>query len=602
MDKKFSRESVLRPHHGPKKRKFHGNRYTDEQSSTFASTSAKKLKDSGDKSFDVHYDQSMSYCIIQFALVFSNLQTILKCKQCNEDVTFTQYAQRGLGFKISVQCSCGETLINSCPMIDNAYEINRRFVFAMRLIGIGIHGIKNFCGLMDFGQGFNITTYYRTIENISVAVKTVFDIVISKAVSEEKTLNSQAGYPQNELAVSGDGSWSKRGFSSLLGLVSLIGKYSNKILDIVVKSSTCKACEYWKGKEDTIDYEAWYEDHKQDCNANHEGSAGKMEVDGVVEMFQRSEEKDGVKYAYYIGDGDTKTFKTLLDTKCYGDNFIVKKKECILHVQKRMFRKAKEAKKQLTQLKKAKKQADNPKEKNTKSKRKRSIQSAPKTVQLTNKLMKDLSTYYGLAIRRHPESIEDMRNAVWATYYHKISTDKAPQHSHCPAGTDSWCEWRKSEAAGLLDSYEHPPALDEEVQQILKPIYEELSSDDLLERCLGSNTQNNNESFNSCVWNLAPKHVFCGKKVLEIAAYTAACIFNEGFQPILKMMDVMGVKIGPHAIRFAKKYNDERICTANRRSSEASKEVRTARRNARADAEDMFEETEGLLYGAGIAD
>lgn len=60
-----------------------------------------------------------------------------------------------------------------------------------------------------------------------------------------------------------------------------------------------------------------------------------MEVDSVIEMFQRSETLHKVKYANYIGDGDSKTFKGVLDANPY-ENFTVKKKECIDHVQKRM--------------------------------------------------------------------------------------------------------------------------------------------------------------------------------------------------------------------------------------------------------------------------
>ena len=135
-----------------------------------------------------------------------------------------------------------------------------------------------------------------------------------------------------------------------------------------------------------------------------------------------------------------------------------------------------------------------------------------KSKKLTNKILQELSTYYGLAIRRHPDSLEDMKKEIWAGFYHKISTDKKPQHSYCPTGPESWCKYRKSEAEGTLNTFEHPSALDNEAQEILKPIYEELTAENLLERCLGSNTQNNNESFNACVWQLAPKHQFAGKK------------------------------------------------------------------------------------------
>jgi len=134
-----------------------------------------------------------------------------------------------------------------------------------------------------------------------------------------------------------------------------------------------------------------------------------LKVDGIIEMFQRSLQNYNVKYAFYIGDGNTKTFKSLLETAPYGDDFIVKKKECVLHVKKRMYRRVKEAKKQLTQLKKAQKQVES---KDKKAKRKKKGKSQPKTATLTNKVMQDLFLYYGLAIQRHPDSVENMRKEI----------------------------------------------------------------------------------------------------------------------------------------------------------------------------------------------
>lgn len=78
-------------------------------------------------------------------------------------------------------------------------------------------------------------------------------------------------------------------------------------------------------KKNTVEYNIWYDEHRDTCSANHEGSAGKMEVDGVVEMFCRSEELFNVRYGYYIGDGDSKTFKMLLDVHPYGEEIMVKK-------------------------------------------------------------------------------------------------------------------------------------------------------------------------------------------------------------------------------------------------------------------------------------
>lgn len=358
MDKKYTKKTSHRPCKSGKKRKFYGNRFTDEHGSESVSTSVNKLKKSKDSTFDVHVSQTSGYSIIHFFLVFSALSKYLKCKDCNGEVTFTKYAVRGLGFKICLSCACEEKYIDSCPMIKNGYEVNRRLVFVMRLLGVGIHGIGLFCNLMELGKGLSISAYYGIVDSITVAVDAVFDIVAHKAVAEEKIENINYGEPEDILTVSGDGSWSKRGFSSLIGIVSLIFKHTGKVVDVAVRSSYCKACEWWKKKYNDVDYLAWYEEHKKDCLANHEGSAGKMEVDGIVEMFLRSLEKFSVKYGFYIGDGDSKTFKTLLNVYPYGEDFVVKKLECVLHVAKRVFKRANEARKALIQKKKALAQAE----------------------------------------------------------------------------------------------------------------------------------------------------------------------------------------------------------------------------------------------------
>ncbi|KAG5897024.1 hypothetical protein JTB14_021747 [Gonioctena quinquepunctata] len=55
------------------------------------------------------------------------------------------------------------------------------------------------------------------------------------------------------------------------------------------------------------------------CTRDHDGSAGLIEVEGVEEMFRRSVEQYGVMYEYYIGDGDSKTFKRLEESEPYGE-------------------------------------------------------------------------------------------------------------------------------------------------------------------------------------------------------------------------------------------------------------------------------------------
>ena len=123
-------------------------------------------------------------------------------------------------------------------------------------------------------------------------------------------------------------------------------------------------------------------------------------------------------------------------------------------------------------------------------------------------------------------------------------------------------------------------------------------SNDLLQRCVGANTQNNNESYNAYIWQIAPKHILSGRKIVEISTYCAACSFNEGFQPILKI----SVSIGVKAKNLVQAYDEAHILKADKMSNEASKEQRMAGINARLEENEDYEKTEEIIYGSGIAD
>ena len=52
--------------------------------------------------------------------------------------------------------------ISSCQTIGKAYEINRRFIFVMQILGLGLVECQNFCGLMDiFLKSINVRFLYH---------------------------------------------------------------------------------------------------------------------------------------------------------------------------------------------------------------------------------------------------------------------------------------------------------------------------------------------------------------------------------------------------------------------------------------------------------
>lgn len=211
----------------PKKRNFHGNRFTNAQSDEQnGSASARKLC-TVDKT-DIEFSPLHGYRIVEFLTVFGALQDILVCRQCKGNIEFRESGIRGLGFKLVVKCVCGNREINSGPLIHTGYEINRRIVFTMRLLGIslqgmlfysknlhlwysgkncekcmnfGLSGLNTFCGLMDIGKGLTQSTYDLIVNHIFDAVTNVFKSTCKKAVQEEMDSNEKHGEIRTNLKV-----------------------------------------------------------------------------------------------------------------------------------------------------------------------------------------------------------------------------------------------------------------------------------------------------------------------------------------------------------------------------------------------------------------
>ena len=67
---------------------------------------------------------------------------------------------------------------------------------------------------------------------------------------------------------------------------------------------------------------------------------------------------------------------------------------------------------------------------------------------------------------------------AWATYYHRISTDRNPHHD-CPDGPDTWCKYNKDPT-----SYKHHNAIPSAIALKIKPCYAKLTGDTILSKYL----------------------------------------------------------------------------------------------------------------------
>jgi len=171
------------------------------------STSTRKLKQS-ENLYDVEVDPAFGYRIIDFIAVFTVISNIIVCKECKLELKFTESGKRGLGFKIVVSCeNCEKTEIPSCSFIDKGYEINRRIVLAMRMLGVGLHGIIKFCAFMELLRPIFHSFYDKIVKKISTVTDEVCKNSMMNAAKAEKAISMEKG--ENGITVSGDGSWRK---------------------------------------------------------------------------------------------------------------------------------------------------------------------------------------------------------------------------------------------------------------------------------------------------------------------------------------------------------------------------------------------------------
>jgi len=115
------------------------------------------------------------------------------------------------------------------------------------------------------------------------------------------------------------------------------------------------------------------------------------------------------------------------------------------------------------------------------------------------------------------------KRAVLTGLYHIATTDDCPQHHMCPEGEGPWCQF-----ASNPKGYTHKHGLSAAVVELIEPIYIDLSSTNLLSKCLHGKTQNNNECLNKLIWDRCVKEVSVGRETIEEAVYCAMGQFNDG--------------------------------------------------------------------------
>ena len=156
-----------------------------------------------------------------------------------------------------------------------------------------------------------------------------------------------------------------------------------------------------------------------------------MEIVGMQKMFGRSVNLQGLRYTFYNGDGDTKSFEQICKSDPYPGHSITKG-VCVGHVQKRVGSWLRNVKSQY----KGKKLSDS-----------KGIGGGKG--RLANKVMNTLQNHYGMAICQNTHNLYAMRMAVAAALNHSTkNNDMDKRDQYCPRTADSWCKYQSDKITG----------------------------------------------------------------------------------------------------------------------------------------------------------
>ncbi|GFW19284.1 uncharacterized protein TNCV_256111 [Trichonephila clavipes] len=274
-------------------------------------------------------NSSENFCEIIDIPLFSSVlkQHVLcvKCKKQGIDIKFGRQIQ-GLATELLICCEfCGliqpllntrftNTVVNKKDT--KVYEVNTRLAYAMRSVGKGEAAAKVFCGVMNLPPPPK--RFYESLHALNNATEKVAKVSMALAAAE--TLSFNNGNPNVHVAI--DGTWQKRGHTSLNGVVTAVSVDTGKVIDAEILSRKCSC--HFNGNL-----------HSDECSANYFGNSGGMEVEGALRIFNHSEVLHNLRYTQYLGDGDSKAYKAVLESKPYKD-VNIEKLECVGHIEKRM--------------------------------------------------------------------------------------------------------------------------------------------------------------------------------------------------------------------------------------------------------------------------
>ena len=102
-----------------------------------------------------------------------------------------------------------------------------------------------------------------------------------------------------------------------------------------------------------------------------------------------------------------------------------------------------------------------------------------------------------------------------------------------------------------------------EVIKHVKPIFNDLSKDELFEKCLHGKTQNQNEAFNGLIWERLPKSTNVALPSMKLGTYDAIAHFNIGKKSSCLIYEKLAIIPGRYTTKHCANLNRKRLYFAH---------------------------------------
>ena len=315
--------------HQPQTSSKQGTQTSTAKFQTSLCTSQKKLSlftsDNGDNiENEAEYENAHSEYILVHSSFFLKVHKGTVCASCGGNDLKTDFSQfMGFASKITVTCtSCGNVCSENytSPRISCAdssrppFEVNRRMVDTFLSLGKGHAGLEHFC--MSMGMPLiSISSYNTHLVERSRQNEVLRGNILKEAVTAVRQTYIATDPDMDkdgviDITVSYDGTWQKRGFSSLHGIGIIIDVLTGLVIDYEIMSKYCGICSQKEKKisPTSEEYKNWYENHVQSgkCDSNYTGSSTAMEMTAAEILWKRTVERHKLRYTTVVSDGDAK--------------------------------------------------------------------------------------------------------------------------------------------------------------------------------------------------------------------------------------------------------------------------------------------------------